>query len=244
MNLWEVSLRAQYDYPFIDLSKEFPDTEITMWCVWNRELVRVPTDDPGVLPGIAKAIRRAGRVVDWWVDGDGGRVFLLRCTCGRYTSPWNIVSESECFDAPPLVFRGGWGYLRALSLEAKRTRALLGGFQRRGSAELLAKRELPMSALPTTVWVHGLFAGLTPRQVEALLMADRMGYYRSPRLVTTGEVAARQKVSRSAYEEHLRNAENRIVASLIPYLQLYATATKPPDRLPLRTTLSERKGEN
>lgn len=239
MPLWEISLRAQYDYPFIQLSREFPDTELSMWCIWNRELLRVPTGDPDVLPGISRAIRKAGRVVDWWVDGEGSRVFLLRCTCGKYRSPWNIISEHECFDAPPIVFREGWGYCRALSLEERRTRALVNGFRDAGTAELIRKRELPLSTLPNLVWVQGLFGDLTPRQVGALLAAHREGYYRSPRKVTTGEVAASEGVGRSTYEEHLRAAENRVVSALIPYLQLYATATHPAQRLPLKTTLAE-----
>jgi predicted DNA binding protein len=239
VTIWEISLRAQYDYPFMELSREFPETEITMWCVWNREMIRVPTHDPSILPGFERALRKAGRVVDHWSDGDDARVFLLRCTCSKYDSPWTIIGESDCFDAPPLVYRGGWGYCRVLSPDAAHTRTLFAEFHRRGSAELIRKRELPLSALPTTVWTHGLFGELTEKQIGAILAAFRHGYYASPRRVTTDDVARELDVSRSTYEEHLRKAENRLIAALIPYLELYATSRKPVDHLPLRTTLSE-----
>lgn len=239
MPIWEISLRAQFNYPFIALSREFPETEITMWCVWNREMIRVPTHDPSILPGVARAIRKTGRVVDHWSDGDGARVFLLRCSCSKYDSPWNIISGADCFDAPPVVYRGGWGYCRVLSMDADHTRELFAAFHQRGPAELLRKRELPLSTLPTNVWTHGLFGDLTDKQVEAVLAAFRHGYYTSPRRVTTADVAREVDVTRSTYEEHLRKAENRLIAALIPYLELYATSRKPADRLPLQTTLSE-----
>ena len=234
MPLWEISLRAQYDYPFIDLSRQFPDSPISMWCVWDRELLQVPTDDPTVMKGIERAIRKAGRVVDEWVEADRGRIFLLKCTCPRYDSIWNVIEEARCLELPPVVYRGGWGYFRAVSLNEDRSRELFRGFHERGAAELLRKRELPMSVLPTSVWTHSLFGDLTGKQIDALVEAYRNGYYTSPRRITTEHVAKVLGVSRSTYEEHLRKAENRIVAALMPYLELYAKSEHPPERLPLR----------
>lgn len=236
MPLWEVSFRARYDYPFIALSAEIPETPISMWCVWNRELLQVPTRDPAVLGTVERAIRRSGKVVEEWVDAQDGRLFLLQCTCGRYDSYWNIVDANECFEAPPAVFQDGWGYFRALTLTDDRLRGLLGDFRKRGTAELLRKRELPLSALPTSVWVHTLFGELTSRQMDALLQAHRAGYYQSPRQVTTADVAKGAGIGRSTYEEHLRKGENRILEALVPYLQVYRAADRDPDRLAGRAT--------
>ncbi len=33
MGIWEISLRTQYDYPFIKMSGKYPDIPISMWCV-------------------------------------------------------------------------------------------------------------------------------------------------------------------------------------------------------------------
>ena len=79
------------------------------------------------------------------------------------------------------------------------------------------------------MWVNSLFADLTGKQMDAILKAHRYGYYASPREVTTESIARSLGVSRSTYEEHLRKAENRIMASLIPYLQLFAAAEKRPE---------------
>ncbi len=237
MGLWEVALRATYDYPFIEMSRRVPGVPISMWCLWNRELLQVPTRDPEVLETVTRSIRKAGRVVREWVDARAARIFLLECTCDRYPhSVWNLISEHQCWDAPPVVYRDGWAHFRVISFDAARTRDLYQDLRARGSAELVKKRELSISVLPTSVWTNVIFGDLTTKQSEALLSAYRRGYYSSPRQTTTEEIAASMGIGRTTYEEHLRKAENRIVATLIPYLELFATAERPAERMPLRET--------
>ncbi len=230
MVLWEVSFRTQYDYPFIQMSARHPGIPISMWCIWGRELLQVPTQDEHELASIEKEIGKAGRVVDKWIEAQEARIFMLRCTCGTYeNSPWNVWEPFQFVDAPPAVYRDGWGYFRVLNFEEERTKELFHALNRLGPTELIRKREIPLNFLPSSVWVNSLFADLTTKQMDALLKAHRYGYYSSPREVTTESIARSLGVSRSTYEEHLRKAENRIMASLIPYLQLYAGAEKRPE---------------
>ncbi len=237
MGPWEISFRSRFDSPFIELSREFLDTPISMGCVWDKELLQVPTRDDRTLHGIERGIRKAGRVVDEWVDAGQGRIFLLNCTCGKYPSIWNIAEAHECLEAPPAVYRDGWGYFRLLSLDDRRTRELFRDLHRRGPTELIRKRELPLSALPTSIWVRTLFGELTPKPVDALLQAHRYGYYSSPRQIKNENIARGLGRSRSTYEEHLRKAENRMMGALVPDLQLYARAEHPADQLPLARTI-------
>lgn len=229
MGLWEITLRAQYDYPFIDVSREFPQTPISMWCLWNRELLQVPSRDPEVLRGVERAFRRAGRIVDEWVDARSARLFLLECTCPRYrNSPWSLIESHQCWDAPPLIYRDGWVNFRVYSFQPGAMKALLQDLRGRGPAELVRKRELGLSVLPTSVYADVLFGGLTRKQMDALLAAHRAGYYASPRQVTTEEIAVRQGIGRTTFEEHLRKAENRLLDAVMPHLELFATSERPP----------------
>lgn len=232
MSLWEISLRARYDHPFIQLSAKYPETPISMWCVWNRELLQVPTREPTTLDGIERGIRAAGRVVDEWVDSRTGRTFLLECTCGHYESIWTIAEENECIESPPSVFQDRWGYFRILSLDDRRTRDVFRDLTGRGTTELLKKRELPLSALPTSIWVQSLFADLTGRQTDSILAAHRSGYYSSPRRTTTEILSRGAGVSRSTFEEHLRKAENRVLDAVLPYLRMYADSEPSPEVMP------------
>ncbi len=239
MSMWEVSLRTQYDYPFIRMSGEYPGVPISMWCIWNRELVRVPSQDAAALKGIERGIRGAGRIVDRWIDSKDARLFLLRCTCGDLDSPWNVWEAHDFRDAPPAVYKDGWGYFRLLTFDEGGTRPLFRDFNKRGPTELLGKKEISLQVLPTSVWVSSLFADLTQKQIDAVLKAQRHGYYTTPRKATTENIADAVGVSRSTYEEHLRKAENRIMEALIPYLQLYSEGEKLPEKLPSRGTALE-----
>ena len=236
MSLWEVTLRAQYDYPFIRMSSKYPNTPISMWCIFNRELLQVPVRDDETMDALERDLRKAGRCVDRWVDAQDTRIFMLKCTCGNLDSPWNVWEAHEFTEAPPAVFKDGWGYFRLLTFDDGGTRGLFRDFGKRGPVELIKKRELTLQVLPTSVWVNSLFAELTEKQIDAVLKAHRHGYYVSPRQITTENIANAVGVSRSTYEEHLRKAENRIVSALVPYLQLYAMGEKEPERLPSKGT--------
>lgn len=229
MALWEISFRTRYEYPFIQISGRHPGVPISMWCIWGRELLQVPTLDERELMEIEKDIKKAGRVVDRWIEAQQARIFMLRCTCGTYeNSPWNVWEPHEFFDAPPAIYQDGWGYFRVIGFDEEATRHLFRDFNRLGPTELIRKRELSLSMLPTSVWVNSLFADLTGKQIDAVLKAHRYGYYTSPRQITTENIARGIGVSRSTYEEHLRKAENQIVNALVPYLQLFASAEKRP----------------
>jgi len=233
MSLWEVTFRAQYDYPFIRISGRYPGVPISMWCNWNREMLSIPSQDPETLKGIERDVKKAGRIVDQWMDSRETRILLLKCTCGNHDSPWNVWEKFQFTDAPPHVYKDGWGYFRVLTFDVDATRGLFREFGKRGPTELIRKRELTLQVLPTSVWVNGLFGEMTQKQIDALLKAHRHGYYTSPRKVTTENVAAALGISRSTYEEHLRKAENRIMEALVPYLHLYVSGEKAPEKLPV-----------
>jgi hypothetical protein len=64
---------------------------------------------------------------------------------------------------------------------------------------------------------------MTGKQTEAMLLAFREGYYRSPRKVTTAGLAKKFGTSRPTYEEHLRKAENKMIKTVCNYMDLDAT---------------------
>ena len=244
MSLWEISLRTQYDYPFIKMSAEHPGIPMSMWCIWNRELLQVPTRDEQVLKQLEGEIGRTGHVVERWEDAEHARVFLLKCTCGSLDSHWNVVEGLQCLEVPPAIYQDGWLYLRVISFDETRTRDMFREFNNRGPTELIKKRELPLTVLPTSVWVNSLFGDLTGKQMDALLKAHRYGYYSSPREITTESISKSLGISRSTYEEHLRKAENRIMNALAPYLQIFSAADRPPGKEPEKGTTIEAPQES
>jgi hypothetical protein len=70
-----------------------------------------------------------------------------------------------------------------------------------------------------------LFSGLTEKQMEAILAAHRNGYYNLPRAADVKAIAAKKKVPRTTFQEHLMKAENKLISALIPNIELYYHAS-------------------
>lgn len=221
--MFEVSFKIDYDYPFIDISRKFPDLRFKMWCLWGRELLEVPVHDETVAFEVEKAVKKAGRLIDKVTASGDSRIFMLKCTCDRYDSVWNIAGDNEFVDAPPAVYHGGWGFFRLITFEEDNIRPLFKDLNLRGKTELLSKREIDLNVLPSSVWVNSMFSDLTEKQKNALLKAQQYGYYTSPRNITTDSIAKSMGISRSTFEEHLRKAENKIISTIIPYLRLFGS---------------------
>lgn len=72
--------------------------------------------------------------------------------------------------------------------------------------------EAPATAGPTS--------GLTDKQVEALVLAHLEGYYQWPRSSSASDLAARLGLSSSAFLDHLRHAEAKLIGAVMSDLAL------------------------
>lgn len=61
----------------------------------------------------------------------------------------------------------------------------------------------------------GPTAGLTDKQVEALVIAHRSGYYNWPRSASASGLATRMGMSSSAFLDHLRHAEAKLIDAVM-----------------------------
>lgn len=79
-----------------------------------------------------------------------------------------------------------------------------------------------------TLSADHLFSNLTEKQINALLTAHRNGYYKLLRRADVQTIAAKKRVPRTTFQEHFKKDENKILAALVPYVQLfnYAPAEK------------------
>ena len=76
------------------------------------------------------------------------------------------------------------------------------------------------------VTLNSLVGHLTDKQVDAIVAAYSSGYYQTPRRVNVQTIADRAKVPRTTLQEHLNKAENKLISSIIPQIQLYASKTR------------------
>lgn len=221
MGAWEISFKVKYDYPMMTMSGKHPGTKISMWCIWNREMVHAPMGHEDAMDDISEYMKKIGRTIEDFKPSRDGYVLTLKCTCDLTPTVWTYTNTNHMVDLYPAVFLDGWGYYRAISFNEEDTRNLFKDLGNIGSVELVSKKLLHLDALPSTVWTESFFTRMTDRQMESVLKAYDYGYYSSPREVTTDSIASSIGISRSTYEEHLRKAENKIMEAVIPYLKLF-----------------------
>lgn len=221
MGTWEIAFRVKYDYPFAKMSEKYPGTRISMWCVWDREMVHVPLSKGDVVEEVETYAGQIGRIIEGHKRTLDGFVVTMKCTCDLNRNVWDLTNRNHCVEIHPAVFLDGWGYYRIISFDENDSRKFFTELGELGKMELISKRELHLDAIPSTVWTESFFSRLTEKQMDSLVKAYDYGYYASPREITTESIASSVGVSRSTYEEHLRKAENRIMEAIIPYLKLF-----------------------
>ncbi len=227
----EITFRIRYDSPYVRISEKYPGNRISMWCVWDRELIHFPASGKKAMDEIEQDIGKLGMMIESSRGSGSENVLLLKCTCDIFKSVWNVVGEHRLVDLFPAVFLDGWGYYKVLSFDDSVLKGFFAELNSMGETELVSKRNVDFSSIPSNVWVGSLFGGMTDRQMDSIIKAHDYGYYDSPRDITTASVAKSMGLSRSTYEEHLRKAENRIMDAVIPYLKLFRSANPAPSRV-------------
>jgi hypothetical protein len=242
--MFDVTFSFKHDCFYCTLSKEFPDATMIVCCNGERDILEFVSDSQKSVESAIKKLHKAGTEVERSDKGNRVVVVTDRCMCSSCEAETPVPTDLGILQLSPRVFSNGWEQRRILGFNTGHVRSIMNNLQEKFPTKLIAKRPVHgglMSELfsPTS---NELFGEMTGKQTEALLLAFREGYYRSPRNVTTAGLAKRFGTSRPTYEEHLRKAENKMIKTVCSYMDLDATRSAGsltyPGRAPdLRETL-------
>jgi len=149
------------------------------------------------------------------------------CTCTDENTVGRHMGSLDVLHVFPVITEKGWEYHRVLFFRHKDFEELVQRLTENGFIiEILRK-------VPFDGYIDGslalnadtLMSGLTEKQVNALLTAHRYGYYYLPRRADVQTIADRIQVPRTTFQEHLKKAENKLMAALIPYVQMFKHST-------------------
>lgn len=90
----------------------------------------------------------------------------------------------------------------------------------KGKVEVLSIREAHDVESEEAAGGPSPTAGLTDKQIEALVLAHQEGYYQWPRVRSASELAQHLGLSSSAFLDHLRHAEAKLIGSIMGDLAL------------------------
>ena len=226
MTLFEVALKvAQPKSFFADITRRFPSMSAFIWCNKENDVVEVIVRNPDDYTLVVEEIRAHPWIGVIEEISDNRRLYLNlhECHCMKQDTIVRHIGELDILNIFPNIVENGWVYHRLIVLRHKDLEELLRRFDNWGWTYRIL-RKTPFDgfiASSLTLTTDALFSGLTEKQMDALLTAHRHGYYNLPRDADVQAIAAKEKVSRTTFQEHLKKAENKLVAALVPHMKLF-----------------------
>jgi len=229
MTLFEVALKVTQKSFYTDLSRRFPSASIFIWCNRENDVIEVVVRNPEDYPLVMEEIRAHPIMNVVEEISDDRRLYLSvhECNCMKHDTIVRHIGKLDILNIFPNMIENGWAYHRLIVFKHKDLEELLRRIEEWGwFYKILRKTRFDgFVASSLTLSADVLFSGLTERQMEAILTAHRHGYYNLPRNADIQTIAAKEKVPRTTYQEHLKKAENKLVSALIPHLKLFNNAS-------------------
>ncbi len=221
-----VVFRFRHNCLFAELSARHPGTTFAQWCNFRIDVIEVRSPGPEHaaalrrnLDELARAGFREVRSVE--EESNTESHIVLTCAHRRGGAIEDVIERHGGLVFHPVIYRGGWEQYRFVALEDARVPALFAELRGLGEVEIVRKRKTK-SSLVNSMFLSSedLLGDLTPRQSKALAAAVEAGYYTVPRKARFQDIADRQGVPRTTYEEHVRKAEAKVIRAVAPYLSL------------------------
>jgi len=225
MTLFEVVLKATRDVPFLNMTRRFPTLKMFIWCNREHDIIEVIAENAEDYPLVMEEMRK--REIPGIIEesSDNHRFYFIvhKCYCTLQDTIIRHIGTLDLLHVFPTILEKGWEYHRIIAFRHEDLEELLHRLEKWGWVyEIL--RKVPFDgfiASSMTLTADALFSDLTEKQIDALLTAHRNGYYRLPRGADVQTIAAKNRVPRTTFQEHLKKAENKLVAALVPYIQLF-----------------------
>jgi predicted DNA binding protein len=227
MPLFEVVLKVTHDCPWANLSRRYPSMKMFFWCNEEHDFIEVTEVSREDRVPLAKELSQLEDIIEQSSDRDKLQYIVKKCHCKEHPGATDYMDTYDLLQIPPIVYSQGWEYYRIIAFQHEHIDALLGDYDKhRFQYEIVRKQ--PFKGFVSgsmTLTADALFADLTKKQIGAVLTAYANGYYQFPRRANVKLIAAKGRVPRTTFQEHLHKAEGKIVASLFPYLELYSHVT-------------------
>jgi predicted DNA binding protein len=223
---YELVFKLQHQCPYNDLSKKFPTVVMSQWCDNNTEVLEASSTDP-------KQFQEFGKSLVLLAKGLKAKVLkkkfvfpdlqmVSRYRVDGFTSVDSAAEKNHCLVVYPVTHIGGWEWYRVVGFSDRDVKGLFRDLDKFCTVEMVSRKTKEYGAVRDTYLIarSSLVGNLTAKQYEALASALENGYYLVPKRTTTDVIAAKLRVPRTTYEEHLRKAESKLLGSVAPYMQL------------------------
>lgn len=229
MTLSEVVLKVTFNHFLVNLSRRFPSMKVFIWCNREKDVFEIFVRNPEDYPLVMKEVRAHSSLGVIEESSDNQRLYLnvSECHCMNQDTIVRHIGELDIINIFPNMIENGWVYHRLIVFRHKDLEELLRRLEKWGWFYKIL-RKVPFDgfiASSLTLSADHLFSRLTEKQIDAMLTAYQHGYYNLPRDSDVQTIAAKKRVPRTTFQEHLKKGENKLVTAVIPYMQLFNHAS-------------------
>ena len=223
----EIQIKARTDNPIHRLTERYPSLRIWMWCNFVQDVYEIVSDSPEEFHGAVEEFRRLYNVLDETEISTNIRLITQNCVCSRETTVHDNIQELEILNLMPIYYTRGHEYYRLIAFRHEALSELFDRLTDQGfQVDVLEKAPFNGMVSDSLITLSSLVGNLTDKQVDAIVTAYNSGYYQTPRRVNVQTIADRARVPRTTLQEHLNKAENKLISSIIPQIQLYTRKTR------------------
>ncbi len=223
--MYEVSIQFDHHCTISDLSARFPSAKFQFWDNVQRGFIEIQSKKPGDLYPMSVELRKLRRgddctILQKKVNEKGELSALLMFEHESKGSSVSLVAECGCFLVFPVTIIAGHEFVHVLAFERAAVKRLMSAFASEGNARIEHERRInfEISGLSSVMPLINPISDLTSKQVAALAMSMRYGYYERPRRTSTGKIARAANVPRTTFQDHRKKAETKLIKSFSPYL--------------------------
>ena len=222
MALFDIKFKVSFNDNYSMLTRKFHSLKVFFWCNNVYDVFELFVDDPKDYQDIKEEIPHSSSLIEETSDENRFRLVIRNCSCySEDCSVDNFVGDLSILLLSPVIIENGWEEHHAIVFDHKDFEELMERFEEKGHMVKVVRKVSfggTISSLnPLTR--STLFSVLTEKQASALLTAYNSGYYKLPRKADVKTIAAKHKVPRTTFQDHLRKAECKVISTLIPQIQ-------------------------
>jgi predicted DNA binding protein len=227
--MYELAVEFDHHCTISDLSSKFPAADFRFWDNVHRGFIEIKSEKPEDFRPMRVELRKLQRgkdclILQKKVNAKGEWSALMTFEHETKGSSVSLVAESGCFLVFPLVISAGREFLHILAFDKGACKRLMKRLNMEGEARLERERRINFdtSGLSSVMPLINPISDLTSKQVAALAMSMRFGYYELPRHTSTGKIARAVHVPRTTFQDHRKKAETKLMNALAPYIMTHA----------------------
>lgn len=179
--------------------------------------VTVHAPDPAAVAAAAKQWRSDPRIKKVTQLGEGPRGARFHVAYSQPQTIYGHILQHTPVALGAIRFAGGFEHYQ-ITGESPDLQELLRVLAQRGTVEVVSLRDV--HDVEGEAPGPGPTAALTDKQVGALVLAHQAGYYQWPRSSSASDLASRLGLSSSAFLDHLRHAEAKLIDAVMQDLAL------------------------